>query len=106
MERRKVGVLTRLENGDIGNSDVEVRSLCAPPNTSERSTMEEKLLDLCVNIFAHDELGYEITLRGNGCNSSECCGTANEILHILGKSYSDIEDLVNRKMDEIEEMYG
>ena len=32
MERRKVGVLIRLENGDVGNSDVEVRSPYAPPN--------------------------------------------------------------------------
>lgn len=31
MERRKVGVLIRLENGDVGNSDVEVRSPYAPP---------------------------------------------------------------------------
>ena len=32
MESRKAGVLIRLENGDVGNSDVEVRSLYSPPN--------------------------------------------------------------------------
>ena len=31
MESRKAGVLIRLENGDVGNSDVEVRSLYSPP---------------------------------------------------------------------------
>ena len=34
LEGRNVGVLIRLENGDDGNSVVEVRALCLPPYVS------------------------------------------------------------------------
>jgi hypothetical protein len=65
--------------------------------------MEKKILDLCVDIYAHAELDWEITLGGNGCNSFECCGVADELLEILGTNLKEIEPLIDKRVEELDE---
>lgn len=45
--------------------------------------IKQELLDLCIDVYAHANLDWEITLCGNGVNSFENTGTVNEILRIL-----------------------
>ena len=47
------------------------------------SVLIERLEGLCVNIFAHARLDYEVTLSGNGINPCEASGVAWAILDIL-----------------------
>ena len=46
----------------------------------------EKLVELCVDIFAHCQNDYEITLSGNGTNA---CEASNVALSILDTFYGD-----------------
>ena len=65
--------------------------------------MKDKIIELCVDIFAHSSLDYEITLCGNGCNAFECEGVALKLLDILGMSYEDIKDRVAEQAKKLEE---
>jgi len=62
--------------------------------------MKEKILELCVDIYAHDQLDWEITLCGNGCNAFECSGVANEMLEIMGIEKSAIDGKILAKVRE------
>ncbi len=53
--------------------------------------LRAKLLDLCVEIYACNELDYEVTLSGNGTNASEAANVAGEILDIIGVKRKDRE---------------
>lgn len=63
--------------------------------------MDEKLIDLCVDIYAHDELDYEINLCGNGKNAFECCGVADCILDILGIEYASLKSRIETRKNEL-----
>ena len=52
--------------------------------------IKQELIDLCIDVHAHANLDYEITLGGNGVNSFENIGTANEVLRILGVKHGFI----------------
>lgn len=45
--------------------------------------IKKKLEELCIEIAAHADLGYEVTLSGNGTNCSEAYNVALAILDIL-----------------------
>ena len=63
----------------------------------------KKLYDLCVNIYAHNELDCEVTLGGNGVNCSEASTVADEIQEIIGKiSEKDIQ----KEVKILKETYG
>lgn len=49
----------------------------------ENTDVTARLEEMCVDIFAHAHLDYEITLSGNGINPCEAAGVAWEILDIL-----------------------
>ena len=68
--------------------------------------MKEKILGLCIDIFAHDECEYEITLQGNGANAFECSFVAHELLALLDVEYEEIEARVQKRVTELREMYG
>jgi len=67
--------------------------------------MVEQLLNLCVEIYAFMELDWEITLAGNGTNSSEASNVADEILNIIGKP-ENFSELVNKKIDELDPSFN
>ena len=48
-----------------------------------KEELVEKLEELCVDIFAHADNDYEITLAGNGTNPAEASNVATAILSIV-----------------------
>lgn len=71
--------------------------------TQETWTLEEKLYDLCLDIYAHAHLDCEITLCGNGTNACEASNVASKILQLLGKKVTDKE--ITKRAKEIEKEY-
>ena len=68
-----------------------------------------KLVNMCVDIFAHNECDFEWTnSKGNGINCSEAAGVAMEVIEILGVDYNDpeIEDRIIEAADKLEQEYG
>ena len=69
--------------------------------------MEEKkiaeIIDLCVDILAHDSLDYEVNIDGNGCNAFECANVAYEVLKLLEIKKEQYLPLVDQRILEIEE---
>lgn len=65
--------------------------------------MNEKLLELCVDIYAHVELDMELTLEGNGTNPLEASHVADAILSIFGIETSSLWDMIKKRMAELEE---
>lgn len=49
----------------------------------EQKNVINELENLCVEIFAHASLDWEITLSGNGTNPCEATNVALEILDII-----------------------
>lgn len=64
--------------------------------------IKQKLIDLCVDIFAHSDLDYEITLANCGANSFEAAFVAREILNILNINRDDLEEKIEAKISEID----
>ena len=64
--------------------------------------MKDKIIELCVNIYAHSELDKEIVLGGNGANSFDAGIVADAILDLLEIPYREISDLVNKRVKELE----
>lgn len=66
--------------------------------------MKKKLYDFCVNILAHCQLNYEITLGGNGTNSFEAANVA----HALMREFNIIIDSadVRKRARELEKEFG
>ena len=71
-------------------------------NYRKDDEMKEKIMELCIDIFAHSYLDREITLAGNGCNSFECEGVANALLGFYDLKYKDIEADVMRRVAKLE----
>lgn len=69
-------------------------------------TEREKLIGLCVEIFAHCELDCEITLGGNGTNCSEAANVAEAMLNILKVKYSTLKKQVAARAQELMIEYG
>ncbi|EKD53265.1 MAG: hypothetical protein ACD_61C00089G0006 [uncultured bacterium] len=69
--------------------------------------MREKLIALCVDIYAHDQLDWEITLAGNGTNAFEASRVANKILEILGieEEGEEFQALLAKRVRELKELY-
>ena len=61
----------------------------------------EQLIDLCVDIYAHCELDYEINLGGNGTNPYEAANVASEIMDILGMRKRDLEIKINEVVKDL-----
>ncbi len=58
----------------------------------DNSRLVEDLEELCVDIFAHAENDYEVTLSGNGINACEASGVACAILDLIhgdGRKWQD-----------------
>ncbi len=53
-------------------------------DVNKNNEIVNKLLDMCVEIYASDALDWEVTLGGNGTNASEAINVAKEILNIIG----------------------
>lgn len=69
--------------------------------------IKQKLIDLCVDVHAHANLDWEITLGGNGVNSFENIGTANEVLRILGVGHDLVFNIrVEDRMMKLKSDYG
>ena len=70
----------------------------------------EQLEELCLDIFAHYECDYEITLSGNGVNCAEAAGVAYAILDILhqdGRKWvKDNQEKINNRAQELRSLYG
>lgn len=68
----------------------------------------EKLIDLCVEIFASAELDYEVTIVGNGTNPAEASNVAAGILVILGIDLygPEFSLMIANRVKELKEMYG
>ncbi len=67
--------------------------------------MKNKIKELCVEIFAHNQLDCEITLCGNGTNSAEASNVAMELLDILGIEYNDLTDAIDKMVKHYKEEY-
>ena len=61
--------------------------------------------ELCIEIFAHNQLDCEVTLCGNGTNSAEASNVAMEILEILGIEYKDLADDIEKMVTLYKEEY-
>ena len=85
----------------------DAKTFFADAGTEDRLLgMYNKLVDMCVDVFAYSELDYEITLAGNGVSAFECSAMAKATLDILGLKYVDIQTRVDHRIRELEEMYG
>jgi hypothetical protein len=65
--------------------------------------IRKRLIDLCIEIYACNELDYEVTLAGNGTNASEASNVADEILNILNIKKNDIQEDIGKEVDRINE---
>ena len=69
-----------------------------------------ELEKMCVDIFAHADLDYEITLSGNGINPCEAAGVAWKILDILhgdGRGWAKANrNRIDSRVKEIEKEVG
>ncbi|MEK7654373.1 MAG: hypothetical protein AAB345_03830 [Patescibacteria group bacterium] len=80
--------------------------------TEERDNprLVEDLEELCVDIFAHAENDYEVTLSGNGINASEASGVALAILDLLhgdGRKWRDSnEKRISKRATELRKELG
>lgn len=63
------------------------------------------LEDLCIEIFAHAENDYEVTLSGNGTNAFEVSNVASailDILHVDGRKWRrDNEKRISKRAAEL-----
>ena len=70
----------------------------------------KELEELCVSIFAHNENDYEVTLAGNGTNSSEASNVALAILYIIhgdGRKWErENEDRISKRAKDLRKQYG
>jgi len=68
-------------------------------------TLTEKIMEIvnmCADIYAHDELDFEITLgNGNGTNSNEARNVADEIMKILGVEKNDLKFTIESKIEKL-----
>ena len=65
----------------------------------------DKLIELCVEVYAHCELDYEVTLAGNGTNASEASNFADEVLEILEVKKKKIEKEISKEVKELKNLY-
>ena len=76
----------------------------------DNSRLVEDLEELCVDIFAHAENDYEITLSGNGINACEASGVACAILELLhgdGRKWRDSnEKRISKRAAELRKENG
>lgn len=67
-----------------------------------------KLLELVIDIYAHNLADREITLAGNGTNCSEASNVADELCDILGidiiKARSVIEERARKLNSSLEQV--
>jgi hypothetical protein len=63
----------------------------------------EKLIDLCVDIFAHEEMEQEIVLCGKETYATEASKVAKVILRILKVSRRSIQSLIMNRAEELSE---
>ncbi len=73
-----------------------------------KDKVKEKLIEMCVEIYACSELDYEVTLGGNGTNAAEAANVAGEILDIIGVKDEDgkFEKMVSDRVKELKKEYG
>lgn len=64
--------------------------------------MRKLILDLCVDIYAHAELDYEITIHGNGTNASEASNVADELLEIIRVNKRSLDVRIQSRVAQIE----
>jgi hypothetical protein len=63
---------------------------------------EQAVLDLCVDIYAHLELDWEIDLAGNGTNPSEASNVADVLKEIFEFNEDEFSELANKRIEELE----
>lgn len=66
----------------------------------------KELIELCVDIYAHVEMDFEITLGGNGTNCCEASNVADAILKILKVKQKDLEDQIKKRVAELKAENG
>lgn len=65
--------------------------------------MKKKLHDFCVNILAHCQLDYQITLGGNGTNPFEAANVAHALMREFSININP-ED-VSKRVKELKEEF-
>jgi len=68
------------------------------------ATYQKKLYDFCLNILAHSELDMEVTLCGNGINSSEAYAVAKALMHEFKITIA--EDDIKEAVSRLKNIYG
>lgn len=63
---------------------------------------KKKLIDLCVDIWAHVGLDYYIYLGGSDTNPCEAASVAKEILGILGIKREKLRKEISKRIKEID----
>lgn len=63
----------------------------------------QQLIDLLIDVYAHAELDYDVTLLGNSLNASECAGMARKIEEILNIEIG--YDEIQARMGALETLY-
>jgi len=82
----------------------------AKKTKAPETNLVQDLEELCVEIFAHAENYYEVTLSGNGTNPCEASNAAHAVLDILhgdGRKWrEDNEKRVQKRAAELRKKYG
>jgi hypothetical protein len=76
----------------------------------KKKTKTVELEELCIDVFAHADCDYEVTLSGNGVNPCEASGMARAILDIIhgdGRKWErEHASLVKARAKELRVCYG
>ena len=62
----------------------------------------DKILELCGEILAHNELNEPLLINDEWVNSLDAAFVANKILEILGYNKEDIQDIIDNIMIEFD----
>jgi hypothetical protein len=78
----------------------------AKGNQALSEQQRAKLIDMCVDIRAHAENDYEVTLGGNGTNACEASNVVREILSILGVDSKSLQARISERAKELSEEFS
>jgi predicted ATP-grasp superfamily ATP-dependent carboligase len=67
-------------------------------------TKDEKIRKFCLNVLAHSEADYEVTINGNGVNCSEAATTVEGLMKIMKLTIPQEE--VVEEANKLRKQYG
>ena len=64
---------------------------------------KQKIVEFCINIYAHAQLDWEINIAGNGCNISDVYNVADELFQILNLNKKKFAKQINQRVKELKD---